>query len=77
MLRRYIYIYILGANYTPAAGFKALFVTLDVPVLGRRLNEYRNNFGVPKGMGYPNLFPGVDVSNLDDGDDAMAYGKDS
>ncbi|KAJ5087339.1 Aldolase-type TIM barrel [Penicillium angulare] len=56
-----------------AAGFKALFVTLDVPYLGRRLNEYRNNFGVPKGLEYPNLFPGVDVTNLEDGDDSMAY----
>ncbi|KAH2444112.1 hypothetical protein KXW63_009217, partial [Aspergillus fumigatus] len=56
-----------------AAGFKALFVTLDVPYLGRRLNEYRNNFGVPKGMEYPNLFPGVDVTNLEDGDESMAY----
>ncbi|KAG5801746.1 hypothetical protein H9Q74_013678 [Fusarium xylarioides] len=55
------------------AGFKALFVTLDVPYLGRRLNEFRNKFGVPRGMEYPNLFPGVDVTRLEDGDDAMAY----
>ncbi|RDW81024.1 alpha-hydroxy acid oxidase [Aspergillus mulundensis] len=59
-----------------AAGFKALFVTLDVPYLGRRLNEFRNNFGVPQGMEYPNLFPGVDVTNLEDGDDSMAYDND-
>lgn len=57
------------------AGFKALFVTLDVPYLGRRLNEFRNKFGVPKGMEYPNLFPGVDVTRLEDGDDVMAYGE--
>lgn len=25
-------------------------------------------------MEYPNLFPGVDVSNLEDGDESMAYG---
>ncbi|RHZ60126.1 alpha-hydroxy acid oxidase [Aspergillus thermomutatus] len=56
-----------------AAGFKALFVTLDAPYLGRRLNEFRNNFGVPKGMEYPNLFPGVDVTNLEEGDESMAY----
>ncbi|KAH7157311.1 FMN-dependent dehydrogenase [Dactylonectria estremocensis] len=56
-----------------AAGFKAMFLTLDGPRLGRRLNEYRNAFGVPKGMEYPNLFPGVDVSNLEDCGDAMAY----
>ncbi|KAK7414253.1 hypothetical protein QQX98_006850 [Neonectria punicea] len=56
-----------------AAGFKAMFLTLDGPRLGRRLNEYRNSFGVPKGMEYPNLFPEVDVSNLEDVGDVMAY----
>ncbi|CEN59831.1 hypothetical protein ASPCAL02272 [Aspergillus calidoustus] len=56
-----------------AAGFKALFVTLDCPYLGRRLNEFRNRFSVPKGMEFPNLFPGVDVTNLEDGDERMAY----
>ncbi|KAJ5992227.1 FMN-dependent dehydrogenase [Penicillium sp. IBT 35674x] len=56
-----------------AAGFKAVLVTLDVPWLGRRLNEFRNNFSLPHGMEYPNLFPGVDVTNLEDGDDSMAY----
>lgn len=50
---------------------------MDAPYLGRRLNEYRNNFGVPKGMEYPNLFPGVDVTNLEDMGDLMAYGIDS
>lgn len=56
-----------------AAGFKALFLTLDVPYLGRRFNEYRNRFAVPDGMEYPNLFPGVDVTDLEDGDESMAY----
>ncbi len=53
-----------------------MLLTLDVPYLGRRLNEFRNDFGVPQGMEYPNLFPGVDVTNLEDGDDSMAYGID-
>jgi (S)-2-hydroxy-acid oxidase len=26
-------------------------------------------------MEYPNLFPGVDVTNLEDGDESMAYGE--
>lgn len=52
-----------------------MLVTLDVPWLGRRLNEFRNNFSLPHGLEYPNLFPGVDVTNLEDGDDSMAYGK--
>ncbi|KAL4789444.1 FMN-dependent dehydrogenase [Aspergillus venezuelensis] len=55
------------------AGFKAIFVTLDAPYLGRRLNEYRNSFAMAKGMEYPNLYPGVDVSNLEDAGDLMAY----
>ncbi|KAL6357093.1 hypothetical protein LRP88_10711 [Fusarium phalaenopsidis] len=55
------------------AGFKALLVTLDAPYLGRRLNEFRNKFSLPQGMEYPNLFPGVDVTNLEDGDESMAY----
>lgn len=58
-----------------AAGFKAVLVTLDVPWLARRLNEFRSNFSLPHGMEYPNLFPGVDVTNLEDGDESMAYGK--
>lgn len=57
------------------AGFKALILTLDAPYLGRRLNEFRNDFSMPKGMEYPNFFPGVDVSNLEVGGDLMGYGK--
>ncbi|KAJ5649353.1 FMN-dependent dehydrogenase [Penicillium longicatenatum] len=56
-----------------AADFKAVLVTLDVPWLGRRPNEFRNNFSLPHGMEYPNLFPGIDATNLEDGDDSMAY----
>ncbi|KAL2855252.1 FMN-dependent dehydrogenase [Aspergillus pseudodeflectus] len=56
-------------------GAEALFVTLDCPYLGRRLNEFRNRFSVPKGMEFPNLFPGVDVTNLEYGDERMAYGN--
>lgn len=51
-----------------------MLLTLDAPYLGRRLNEFRNSFGVPKGMEYPNLFPGVDVTNLEEADESMAYG---
>ncbi|KAJ9630027.1 hypothetical protein H2204_008831 [Knufia peltigerae] len=27
----------------------------DVPVLGRRLNEFRNDFTLPKGLSFPNI----------------------
>ncbi|CAI6084949.1 hypothetical protein V2G26_009380 [Clonostachys chloroleuca] len=38
-----------------AAGYKAVFLTVDGVVLGRRLNEYRNNFTLPADMQWPNL----------------------
>lgn len=31
------------------AGFKALVLTVDTPILGRRLNDIRNNFKLPYG----------------------------
>jgi len=43
-------------------------------MLGRRLNEYRNSFGMPEEMKYPNIAPGMDASNLEEGDNALAYG---
>lgn len=55
------------------AGYKALLVTLDCARLGRRLNEYRNAFVLPRGLEFPNMFPGVDVTTMADGDDRMAY----
>ncbi|KAL0942688.1 2-hydroxy-acid oxidase [Colletotrichum truncatum] len=38
-----------------AAGYKAIFLSVDTPLLGRRLNEYRNNFSLPEGVEWPNL----------------------
>ncbi|CAH0053715.1 unnamed protein product [Clonostachys solani] len=38
-----------------ACGYKAIFLTSDVPILGRRLNEYRNSFILPDDMSWPNL----------------------
>ncbi|VUC29943.1 unnamed protein product [Clonostachys rosea] len=37
------------------AGYKALFITVDAPVLGGRLNERRNKFSLPEGLSFPNL----------------------
>ncbi|KAF0318890.1 hypothetical protein GQ607_013849 [Colletotrichum asianum] len=48
------------------AGYKAVMMTVDAPMLGCRLNEYRNAFGLPEGMGYPNIAPGMDMRNLVD-----------
>ena len=32
-----------------------MVVSVDVPVLGRRLNEYRNNFTLPEQLAFPNI----------------------
>ncbi|KAF2454473.1 FMN-dependent dehydrogenase family protein [Lineolata rhizophorae] len=56
-----------------AAGYKAIFMTTDAPILGRRLNEFRNCFSPPKGTGFPNVFPGIENVNLEESGDAMAY----
>ena len=38
-----------------AAGYKALFITVDAPVLGHRLNEKRNKLQLPDPLCLPNL----------------------
>lgn len=46
------------------AGYKALLLSVDVPVLGHRLNEYRNDFRIPPDMSYPNILSsGRDMSS--------------
>ncbi|KAF2846163.1 FMN-dependent dehydrogenase [Plenodomus tracheiphilus IPT5] len=37
------------------AGYKALFLSVDVPVLGRRLGEMRTNFTLPENLSFPNI----------------------
>ncbi|PYI00913.1 FMN-dependent dehydrogenase family protein [Aspergillus sclerotiicarbonarius CBS 121057] len=55
------------------SGYKAAMLTVDAPMLGRRLNEFRNSFGIPKGMDYPNIAPCLDMSNLTHKGEGMAY----
>ncbi len=38
-----------------AAGFQALVLTVDTPVLGRRIRDVRNGFGLPSGLVMANL----------------------
>jgi 4-hydroxymandelate oxidase len=40
-----------------AAGYEALALTADTPVLGRRLRDVRNRFCLPEGLGMPNIPP--------------------
>ncbi|RAH52451.1 FMN-dependent dehydrogenase family protein [Aspergillus piperis CBS 112811] len=72
---RFVSLIIAGAksSYVTGSGYKAVMLTVDAPMLGRRLNEYRNSFGIPKGMGYPNLAPGSDMSNLTETGEGLAY----
>lgn len=37
------------------AGYRALFLSVDVPALGRRLNEMRNDFAIPEDLTFPNI----------------------
>ncbi|KAF2794419.1 FMN-dependent dehydrogenase [Melanomma pulvis-pyrius CBS 109.77] len=38
-----------------AAGYRALFLSVDTPALGRRLNEMRNEFAIPEDLTFPNI----------------------
>lgn len=56
------------------AGFRALLVTVDVPVMGRRRRDVRNGFVLPAGVGPVNL-PGEDAAaarTRRDGESAVA-----
>ncbi|KAJ5738950.1 hypothetical protein N7493_002105 [Penicillium malachiteum] len=56
------------------AGYKALFLSVDVPVLGKRLNEYRNEFRIPEDMTYPNILSsGADTSDRTDYDPTLDW----
>ena len=56
-----------------AAGCRALVVTVDAPLLGRRESDVRNRFHLPPGMGLENLHPkGGDALPLDPSDSGLA-----
>lgn len=57
-----------------AAGAKALWVTCDLPILGRRLNEHRNNFSIPEGLTIPNLPPDINFRSTSK-DSRLQYGE--
>jgi len=53
-----------------ANGYGALMLTVDTPVLGRRLRDVRNAFKLPTGMFAANFLPAGDISKA--GVDAQA-----
>jgi (S)-2-hydroxy-acid oxidase len=38
-----------------AAGYRALFLSIDCLALGRRLNEMKNGFALPANLSFPNI----------------------
>jgi len=61
-------------NQIAGAGYKALFLSVDVPVLGRRLNEYRNDFALPDGLDFPNILSSG-LKEFAEGGDSHDYGN--
>ncbi|KAL4786869.1 FMN-dependent dehydrogenase [Aspergillus varians] len=56
------------------SGYKALFLSVDVPVLGMRLNEFRNSFSLPEDMEWPNVLSnGSSESNTTDYDPSLDW----
>ena len=55
------------------AGCKAVWVTVDCAVLGRRLNEARNDFCLPPEAELPNLPADCDWRDLTNEDDRLKY----
>jgi 4-hydroxymandelate oxidase len=56
-----------------AAGCKALVLTVDAPLLGRRERDVRNRFALPPGLGVQNLLPaGYAAVPTAAGDSALA-----
>jgi 4-hydroxymandelate oxidase len=47
-----------------AAGYRAIVLTVDTPVLGRRIRDVRNGFGLPQGLVMANLVDAAGMSGL-------------
>ncbi|EMR72252.1 putative fmn-dependent dehydrogenase family protein [Eutypa lata UCREL1] len=58
-----------------AAGYKAIIVTVDAPILGRRLNELRNAFEPPEGTRFPNLSSDDSFSFVNAAEEGMINGS--
>jgi 4-hydroxymandelate oxidase len=50
-----------------AAGYLAIVLTVDVPVLGRRLRDVRNSFGLPDGLVMANFLESMASSGVTSG----------
>ena len=56
-----------------AAGYKAILLTVDTPVLGRRERDMRNAFSLPEGVSYANLGGGASsTEEVPEGESGLA-----
>ena len=60
-------------NRAEKAGYQAIFLTIDCPYLGRRLNEYKNNFSLPKHLKFPNLPYNDEEGDMTNGVTSLEY----
>lgn len=51
-------------------------LSVDIPTLGKRYNEHKNKFALPKHLKFPNLPEGVDVHGMSDGDPRVSYSRE-
>ncbi len=56
------------------AGYDALILSVDAPMLGMRLNEYRNSFAMPPGVICANI-EAAESDSMEGGNRALEYGK--
>ncbi|XP_066282227.1 2-Hydroxyacid oxidase 2-like isoform X1 [Branchiostoma lanceolatum] len=56
------------------AGYKALVVTIDLPIVGKRYSDIRNKFQLPPHVTVPNLLALKDGSEQDSAKDGRNYG---
>ncbi|KAE9377842.1 FMN-dependent dehydrogenase family protein [Stipitochalara longipes BDJ] len=54
-------------------GYKAILLTVDGVVLGKRLNEHRNLFSLPEGIKFPNIESKTNAASVEASDDGLNY----
>ncbi len=62
-------------NRAHATGYQAIVLTVDTPVLGRRLRDERNRFDLPEGIGLANL-EGIPLPEAEGSSLAAYFGAD-
>ncbi len=62
-------------NGQKESGFKAILLTVDGVVLGKRINEHRNSFNIPEGITFPNIESKTNAASVEASDDGLNYGE--